>query len=440
MRMFVVFVNIFLFFFLTLTAQVKYTSAAQKGSNLPDITITNMVNHTTSSLKLSDLRGKIVVLDFWSRGCGSCIASFPKVEYFNTIYRDKVFILPVTMDSYEVFQKLKVKSQIIKESSLPFALGDKVLHKMYPHQFVPYCVWFNEKGQFIATSNTISQGMIDSVLASGELESTSVAMKVDVDDESFSIIKTRLNSHIWNGREYFSKIRKLGNTEEERTKGLYHPLKDSVTGKQIGISLNGLSILEFIAYSYGVKTSNVVLESNALSYLKPPKDPDEFEIWRDNNVYSIDYIVNPENYAEYQQYFNEFRKQDIQQELGIVGELREVIRPCYILRRKDTADAIPIMTKSAEQLPTIEVTSNGIFLSSSTMKAFVIVLSRALNRNATRDFLVIDETNISYKMDFYLKVKNLNDDKELGRELSRFGFDLKLEDRSIRSLVLREQK
>ncbi|MEO6567617.1 MAG: TlpA disulfide reductase family protein, partial [Opitutaceae bacterium] len=46
---------------------------------------------------LSDLKGKVVVLDFWATWCGPCVASFPDVRELVTHYKDRdVVVLGVT--------------------------------------------------------------------------------------------------------------------------------------------------------------------------------------------------------------------------------------------------------------------------------------------------------------------------------------------------------
>jgi thiol-disulfide isomerase/thioredoxin len=50
--------------------------------------------------KLSDYRGKVVVLDFWYRGCGWCIRSMPQMKQVANDFRDKpVAIIGLNTDS-----------------------------------------------------------------------------------------------------------------------------------------------------------------------------------------------------------------------------------------------------------------------------------------------------------------------------------------------------
>jgi peroxiredoxin len=50
--------------------------------------------------KLSDYRGKVVVLDFWYRGCGWCIRSMPQMKKVSEDFQGKpVIVLGLNTDS-----------------------------------------------------------------------------------------------------------------------------------------------------------------------------------------------------------------------------------------------------------------------------------------------------------------------------------------------------
>lgn len=70
---------------LSIIAAVATTSAAR----VPDFTFTT----DRGPLKLQDLRGKIVYLDYWASWCGPCRQTFPFMNELQARYRDKDFVV-----------------------------------------------------------------------------------------------------------------------------------------------------------------------------------------------------------------------------------------------------------------------------------------------------------------------------------------------------------
>jgi hypothetical protein len=50
------------------------------GKPCPDFTLHNIEYYSKKEASVKDFRGKWLILDFWNKGCGACIASFPKIN------------------------------------------------------------------------------------------------------------------------------------------------------------------------------------------------------------------------------------------------------------------------------------------------------------------------------------------------------------------------
>lgn len=110
-------------------------------------------NYIKPNAKLSDFKGRFIILDFWDRYCTSCIAAFPKMVKLQEQFKDDIQILLVTSDTQDKLTNLFARSAIVRETNLPMIIGDTILsERMFPHRAVPYHVWLDRDGKVIATT------------------------------------------------------------------------------------------------------------------------------------------------------------------------------------------------------------------------------------------------------------------------------------------------
>ena len=115
------------------------------GAPAPDFPTTDL---NGKAVKLSDYRGKIVILDFWATWCGPCIASMPHTNEVAAQYKDQgvVVLASCTSDTRAAFEAWVKKNQATYPELLfshdPQERGaERASHKLYgvggiPQQFI----------------------------------------------------------------------------------------------------------------------------------------------------------------------------------------------------------------------------------------------------------------------------------------------------------------
>ena len=73
------------------TPETRFTVAATQAT-APDFTgLSNWFN--SAPLKLADLRGKVVLVNFWTYGCVNCVNTLPHVTALYAKYKDRGFVV-----------------------------------------------------------------------------------------------------------------------------------------------------------------------------------------------------------------------------------------------------------------------------------------------------------------------------------------------------------
>jgi len=91
--------------------------------------------------KILDYKKRLIILDFMTSSCTSCLASIPKLEYLQKKYGYIVKIFPVAYESKAIMGKTLSSVGALKNNILDYVVEDSTWKQHFPHQTVPHAVW-----------------------------------------------------------------------------------------------------------------------------------------------------------------------------------------------------------------------------------------------------------------------------------------------------------
>lgn len=143
-------------------SSIAQTTSLDIGDELPSLEITEIINHLDGKLITDTLRGKSVLLYFWSTGCSSCIGKMPLLDSLQTEFQRDLFILPVAVQPRYIIETFWNANSRTKDLTLPSVTSDTRLKQLFPHLGVPYVVWIKENGLIHAftNSNEVTAGKV----------------------------------------------------------------------------------------------------------------------------------------------------------------------------------------------------------------------------------------------------------------------------------------
>ena len=101
------------------------------------------------TVKLSDYRGRPVVLDFWATWCGPCRSSMPHLSHLQDRYRDQgLVVLGLSMDDGSPQQVRRFAERLGVRFRLAVA-DERVLDLYGPIRSIPTTVFINRKGMVV---------------------------------------------------------------------------------------------------------------------------------------------------------------------------------------------------------------------------------------------------------------------------------------------------
>lgn len=214
----------------------------------------------SASTSIKDYIDKdLIVLDFWSTWCGSCISSMRKAEDIVDKYKGQISILAVTNQKQDIVTKFALRNDVVRNTTLPIIVNDEVLQKYFPHISLPHVV-FIRKGKVvhIGGGEAISDDIFQSLLNDEQKQ-------FDFYKDDFAIQKPMIDTDEVNadGEKFYSVLTGY-RRDSSPEKGV---LVDSTAGVK-RVYLYNQSILSLLMHTLSIEsfpTNRIVFENTDLT-------------------------------------------------------------------------------------------------------------------------------------------------------------------------------
>lgn len=448
--------------------QAQVDRAYSVGDTVQDLPLgTYLMNFPDRLASLHDLRGKYVVLDFWETYCQPCINALPKLQALQDTYADQLQIVAVTKDTEQNVSALLERSEITKHKNIriPFAIGDTVLHRAFPHAYIPHVVIINPAGivEGITHGEAITEERIEAMLSGGkivwELKEDGVASFQQTDEQlGNGADQTADSSLLWSSylKRGGSALSRIKRHEDESIRSLH-------------MECTPLHLFVRVFNLFNV-TKTLLGNANHQRIIVDVADTLTYRLYADENNHSYSpvkfpYLDYPSHAAYWKEnaytYHAEFGPgvpddqvrasilADLNKALPIKGEIVKRERLCYVLRARD--DAQTLLNAKGNKLEPLRqgLPFDGyhIQINGKPIGELMKVLAMFISAPPIVDGTGID-FNVSIQLDFtdspernpksgYL-INNKLDMDVLRTELNKYGLYLEPEIRLVDMLLIHD--
>lgn len=388
---------------------------------------------------------KLVVLDFWSTTCSSCIIAFPKIDQLVESYKKELTI--VLVNSWEtqkqVGERLKeINSRKIKNGEIPdrlpevsFIYNDTILRRLFPLITIPHHVWLNKDGVVEAITNgyNLTKGNVQAYVNG---KKPRLVTKDDIGGANLSkrgfLQPTLTNRYSIFYSAFIPFYPAVYNTIQTR---------DSINGtfRKTFYNRSVLDIYRtaFVVFEKRIENKRVLVESNLKEWFRSRdylNERDEFDSWSENHTFSYELQGPLSSETKWKDKMQKDVNLFFGDLLGIVGEWQKRRFKSLILVKEES-----ILSKSSSL---INEYVNNADIFRITNYSFIEVLnymnSKLENMNAHLPF--IDETGIdkNMKIDFQLN-GDIRDIGLLRRQLKNYGLNVIEAEREIDVFVISDK-
>ncbi|MFT4152361.1 TlpA family protein disulfide reductase [Parafilimonas sp.] len=425
------------------------TQSILPGQQCPDIELKNIVNYSKSSARISDFRGKLLILDFWATWCSPCVSEFPVMDSLQKTFGNQLQIMPIAYQSRQVvsnfFNNMRNVIHILPSS----VTEDTVLTKLFPHTAIPHYVWIDKTGKVIAITGyeEVTSENIQKIL-NGNMSQLSLKtddkLNIDFNNQVFEIVNP-VNS---NGGMVYHPINEKDILCHEvitrYIKGFISQAhQDSIRFTATNMTIENLYKWALGHGYYQFSSDNRIrweINDSSLYHLNHqvldnlPNEPERLE-WMKENAFCYELTI-PRSSGDPNEKYN-IMLSDLNRYFGslygIEAHLEKRNVKCLVLTRINTED------KLATEGGSPFLNDNKYYLELKNQPLIWLMIRLATYYMQLSPMPLLDETEYKGNIDLKLNCR-LSDISAVNNELEKYGLEFKEAMRMIDIIVISKKK
>lgn len=432
--------------------------AVQKNGRVPDIDFVLSKGDSAqmhSKKKISDFKGKLLMLDFWDVNCLSCIALMPDLLALQQKYKDTIQIILVTQNSDTEIENLwrkhenkqAAKNWIIAGRKLDFIKKDTIFHKLFPHTGNPTQVWMDKQGffRYITDGNAATPEFIEKMFKGNNITVREKSQRKINPRQPITWISDSLSNNL----QYYSFLyRSVDIPSDQYFSRIFIDTGATNTGIVVSCSRNSLLDLYSLAYSdwkpetpfsrigFRVPASRFLVDFTDIRNVLPPPDKKEQLKWQDDNLYSYALKVP----ISRREKIETFIKMDLDRFFGINSSIQKRPVMCVVVRLIGDSALLSnhVKTKIKKGVNYTDEKHN-ISLGSVNMSVLIDEYFRQIADRVFPLHPIIDETGYKGNLNILLPLHSTERTltlETIKNDIKQYGLDIAEEERVIDVLVL----
>lgn len=405
------------------------TSVVAVGHPAPDILFSHIINAPRSSARLSDFRGKAVILDFWATWCQPCVSMLPRMSAFQKQFADKMQVILVNDDDENkvrhFFQQMESVSKKVDE---PCALKAGNIFKLFGVVGLPQYVWIDRNGTIKAITG-LEDVTEANIAAFVNNKSFIASLKKD---DAFR--KYAFNEPMLTGNNGDASLLEYHSVLSKYMEGAYSahgmPMADQFRGRRIFATNVPVPVLYMMAYGGSKYSGGIPLKQVRFHISDTVKYGmhigQQYNKENSSFLHCYELIVPA---AKKQELF-EYMKQDLNRLFPIKARLEQQTIKCLILKKTGAPNW---KTKGGPSI--LDQSYYWLVMKNDRFSDLPDVLNKYLQISP---YPLIDETGISEPVDISIKAK-LSDIDSVREQLRPYGLTLEYGERPVDILILTQE-